>query len=174
MDAYAVFPNRIGEQAFRAECGADRYRDSGHRDRVHGRRRVVTDRRRVAADGRRPGGMPMRYPSAGVRLSRAPHRPIAGSGGVGAVLVTVLLTVVTVLVLVGLAHLSAGEVGSGVPTSVGAVQVRAGEGLGELAHRVAPAAGTGAMVERIKELNGLTDSSVRQGQQLLVPTSQER
>ncbi|MDG3011443.1 LysM peptidoglycan-binding domain-containing protein [Rhodococcus sp. D2-41] len=169
MDAYTVFPNRMGEPVFRAGNGVD-----GHGGSVGGGCRPAADRRRVASDGCRPGGMPMCYPSAGVRFSRERHRPVADSGGVGVVLLTALITVATVLALVGLAHVRAGDTGSNLPTSVGVVQVRSGEGLGELAHRVAPGAGTGVMVERIKELNGLADSTVRQGQQLLVPMAQVR
>lgn len=168
MDAYTVFPNRIAEPVDSARCA------QVGQGRMIARRRVAGDRRRVMGDRRRPGGATVRYRAVVPRVSRAEHHPAASSGGVVTVLVTGLLTVATVLVLVGLAHLRAADVDSAVPKSVGVVQVHSGEGLGELAHRIAPEVGTGVMVERIMELNGLTDSTVRQGQQLLVPLNEHR
>lgn len=56
-----------------------------------------------------------------------------------------------------------------VPSSVGTVEVAAGETLSSIAAQVAPDAPTGQVIHRISELNGLDGAHVRVGQSLLVP-----
>jgi hypothetical protein len=62
----------------------------------------------------------------------------------------------------------AGSVGPSVPSSTTVVRVQPGESLWELAGRVAPGSDVSAVVERIRELNGV-DGSVQPGQPLTVP-----
>jgi hypothetical protein len=58
--------------------------------------------------------------------------------------------------------------GSSVPAETAVVRVQPGENLWELAGRVAPRSDASAVVERIRELNGV-DGAVRPGQPLTVP-----
>ncbi|MCP2267578.1 LysM domain-containing protein [Actinokineospora diospyrosa] len=58
-----------------------------------------------------------------------------------------------------------------VPSTTTVVRVAAGESLSDVAARTAPDSDTSAVVERILELNGLTDVTVRPGQPLTVPVS---
>ena len=86
-------------------------------------------------------------------------------------------------VVLGLAGLAAGAVyglglfagsvagGADVPATTTVVRVLPGESLSELAGRMAPGSDTDAVVDRIRELNRLSDSSVRSGQPLTVPFS---
>lgn len=68
----------------------------------------------------------------------------------------------------GLAAL-AGSSAPDVPSETAVVQVHQGESLSELSARVAPGVSRGAVVQRIVQLNGLTDVAVRAGQALVVP-----
>lgn len=82
----------------------------------------------------------------------------------------ILLGLAVCLAVVGLgvlANLGAGS--PSVPARTGVVRVQPGESLLELAERVAPRSDSGAVVERIRELNGLAGSAVRAGQPLTVP-----
>jgi hypothetical protein len=56
-----------------------------------------------------------------------------------------------------------------VPSETTVVRVKPGESLWELAGRVAPGADASAVVERIRELNGV-DGGVQPGQPLTVPS----
>lgn len=67
----------------------------------------------------------------------------------------------------GLGVLS-GSVAPSVPSTTETVRVQPGESLWELAGRVAPAFDAAAVVERIRELNGV-DGGVQPGQPLVVP-----
>lgn len=69
--------------------------------------------------------------------------------------------------VVGLGTLS-GAMAPSVPSSTTVVRVKPGESLWELAGRVAPGADASAVVERIRELNGV-DGAVQPGQPLTVP-----
>ena len=62
----------------------------------------------------------------------------------------------------------AGSVGPSVPEETTVVRVKPGESLWELAGRVAPASDASAVVERIRELNGV-EGAVQPGQPLTVP-----
>jgi hypothetical protein len=80
------------------------------------------------------------------------------------------LGVAVCLAVVGLGLLAnAGAGGGHIPHRTDVVRVQPGESLLDLAERVAPASDPAAVVERIRVLNGLTDSAVRPGQPLTVP-----
>jgi LysM domain-containing protein len=72
------------------------------------------------------------------------------------------------LVVVGLGVL-AGASAPAVPATTAVVRVVPGENLWDVAERAAPGSDTGAVVARIRELNGLAGSEVRPGQPLTVP-----
>ncbi|MGH3881785.1 MAG: LysM peptidoglycan-binding domain-containing protein [Pseudonocardiaceae bacterium] len=59
--------------------------------------------------------------------------------------------------------------GPGVPAQTAVIQVGAGETVWDVAQRVAPKSDQRAVVERIRQLNGLAGSAVQPGQQLQVP-----
>jgi hypothetical protein len=71
--------------------------------------------------------------------------------------------------VVGLGSL-AGSMEPAVPSATKVVRVLPGESLWELAGRVAPASDPSAVVERIRELNGI-EGVVQPGQPLTVPFS---
>lgn len=56
-----------------------------------------------------------------------------------------------------------------LPVETAVVQVGAGETLWDVAQRVAPESDPRAVVERIRQLNGIEGSAVQPGQQLWVP-----
>jgi predicted Zn-dependent protease len=85
----------------------------------------------------------------------------------------ILLGLAVCMAVVGLGVLA--NVGAGTPTvpaRTAVVRVQPGESLSELAERVAPRSDRGAVVERIRELNGLEGSGVRVGQPLTVPVGE--
>lgn len=59
--------------------------------------------------------------------------------------------------------------GSRIPPETAVVWVGAGETLWDVAQRVAPNSDPRAVVERIRQLNGIEGSAVQPGQQLRVP-----
>ncbi len=129
---------------------------------------VGTDRRRVAAHPcppSRAGGLARsRPPVRGIELAPCPvapsRRPLA--------LLTVV--VVTFAVVCGLALLGqAAASRSEVPQETSVVRVGAGETVWDVAERVAPGSDVRAVVARIRELNGMTDSAVEPGVPLRVP-----
>jgi hypothetical protein len=123
-------------------------------------------RRRPAS--RRPGGSPMRYGGSGVLMSRVSHRrrPITPA-------TTVLLALIAAAITVWLGLVAQfGEMASGttsVPGRLAVVQVQTGETLQQVAHRVAPDAPVGQVVERIRELNQLDSVALDAGQTLIAP-----
>ncbi|HEY3259344.1 MAG TPA: LysM peptidoglycan-binding domain-containing protein [Pseudonocardiaceae bacterium] len=80
-----------------------------------------------------------------------------------------LLATVTAVVAAGLLVLRGVAADDGVPQRTAVVDVRSGETLWDLAERVAPRSSPPAVVERIRELNGMQGSTVHPGQPLLVP-----
>ena len=56
-----------------------------------------------------------------------------------------------------------------VPDRLAVVQVQTGETLQQVAHRVAPDAPVGQVVERIRELNQLDSVALDAGQTLIAP-----
>ena len=127
---------------------------------------------RAAQSGRmRPGGAPMRYRGPGVVMSRASHRrrPITPATTVGLALLAALITV-----WLGVVAQFGGIVGTSgpsatVPDTLAVVQVQSGETLQQVAHRVAPDAPVGHVVDRIRELNQLGSASLDAGQTLIAP-----
>ena len=126
---------------------------------------------RAAKSRRRPGGAPMRYRGPGVVMSRASHRrgPITPATTVGLALLAALITV-----WLGVVAQFGGVVGTTsssapVPDTLAVVQVQAGETLQQVAHRVAPDAPVGHVVDRIRELNQLQSASLDAGQTLIAP-----
>lgn len=75
----------------------------------------------------------------------------------------------TCLAVVGLGML-AGAGSEVVPARTEVVRVQPGESLSELAARMAPSSDTGAVVERIRELNGGLEGGLQPGQPLWVPS----
>jgi hypothetical protein len=116
----------------------------------------------------RPGGAPMRYRGSGVLVSRASHRrrPITPA-------TTVVLALIAAAITVWLGLIAQfGEMASGtavVPDRLAVVQVQTGESLQQVAHRVAPDAPVGQVVERIRELNQLDSVALDAGQTLIAP-----
>ncbi len=99
----------------------------------------------------------MRYRGPGVVMSRASHRrrPITPATTVGLALLAALVTV-----WLGVVAQFGGVVGNTgssapVPDTLAVVQVQSGETLQQVAHRVAPDAPVGHVVDRIRELNQL-------------------
>jgi hypothetical protein len=57
----------------------------------------------------------------------------------------------------------------GIPAETALTRVGAGETVWDVAQRVAPKSDQRAVVERIRQLNGMADSAIQPGQQLQVP-----
>lgn len=115
------------------------------------------------ADGRRPARLVAALPRAVARP--CPPRTVASSLGW-----LMLVGVLTFLVVLGIGW-SAGD-SPAVPAQTQVVQVRAGDTLWSVAHRLAPAVSTAAVVDRIRQLNSLdVDATVYPGELLRVPTS---
>jgi LysM domain-containing protein len=118
----------------------------------------------------RPGGAPLRYRGTGVLMSRASHRrrPITPATTVVLALVAAGITVWLGLV----AHVGGVTgVGAPVPGRLAVVQVQTGETLQQVAHRVAPDAPVGQVVDRIRELNQLDSVALDAGQTLIAPVA---
>lgn len=119
--------------------------------------------RRSVQPGRRPAGLgvapPVRPPVAACSIGYARRRTTA-------LLLLALVSAVAVAVLLAL---QAAATGDGVPRQTAVVEVHSGETLWDLAGRVAPQSPPGAVVARIRELNGLRGSTLHPGQPLLVP-----
>jgi predicted Zn-dependent protease len=112
----------------------------------------------------------MRYRGPGVVMSRASHRrrPITPATTVGLALLAALITL-----WLGVVAQFGGVVGTNssapMPDTLAVVQVQAGETLQQVAHRVAPDAPVGHVVDRIRELNQLQSASLDAGQTLIAP-----
>jgi hypothetical protein len=128
--------------------------------------RTTEARRRPRSN--RPATAPMRYRGTGVLMSRASHRrrPITPA-------TTVLLAVVAAAITVWLGLVAQfGGISGGdapVPARLAVIQVQTGETLQQVAHRVAPDAPVGQVVERIRELNKLDSVALDAGQTLIAP-----
>ena len=89
----------------------------------------------------------------------------------GRLVVTVLVLVaLSALLVAGAASVSARTTAAAEPATVEVV-VQPGQTLWELAEEVAPEADPREVVHAIRELNGLSGSSVLPGQPLTVPTA---
>ena len=130
--------------------------------------RMAEPRRRPRSN--RPATAPMRYRGTGVLMSRASHRrrPITPA-------TTVLLALIAagITVWLGLVAQFGGVTGGAapVPARLAVVQVQTGETLQQVAHRVAPDAPVGQVVERIRELNQLESVALDAGQTLIAPVA---
>jgi hypothetical protein len=137
------------------------------------------------APGRPEGGDPgrdvapraaraRRRPPSGARLLRVSRaRPDCPPDGTSMPLGwTVILGAVVFLSVLGLGLLAnAMPTTAPVPETTTVLWVRGGESLWEVAQRAAPDVDRDAVIDRIRELNGLGDALVRPGQPLLVPTA---
>jgi hypothetical protein len=116
----------------------------------------------------RPAGAPLRYRGTGVLMSRASHRrrPITPATTVVLALIASAITV-----WLGLVAQFGGVTGgdAAVPDRLAVIQVQTGETLQQVAHRVAPDAPMGQVVERIRELNHLDSVALDAGQTLIAP-----
>lgn len=124
-------------------------------------------------------GRPVRRPhrqafAAGPHYAPAPRpmvRPttaqVARRRRAVALMLVAPVTLAVVVLLGQLAHVA--QVAT-VPDQTVAVQVAEGDSLWQLARRAAPQADTGAVVERIVEVNGLESAAVSPGEVVLVPT----
>jgi hypothetical protein len=116
----------------------------------------------------RPGGAPLRYRGTGVLMSRTSHRrrPITPAATVVLALIASAITV-----WLGLVAQFGGVTGGDapVPGRLAVIQVQTGETLQEVAHRVAPDAPVGQVIERIRELNQLDSVALDAGQTLIAP-----
>ncbi|NGP09521.1 LysM peptidoglycan-binding domain-containing protein [Rhodococcus sp. 14C212] len=154
--------------------------DDTGRDEGRARRSATTHlarRPHEAADRRlpvRPNPGVVDYRRAPVRVSRVPHRPAGtAQAGLHTVLATALLTAVATAGLLGIAHLRTSQVAAEA-TRTDVTVVQAGESLGDVAARVAPGVPRPEAIERILELNVMSDGRLRDGQTLLVPASVPR
>lgn len=120
---------------------------------------------------RRPGGAPVRYRGTGVLMSRASHRrrPITPVTTVVLALVAAAITVWLGLVAQFGGVMGDSEGAVRVPDRLAVVQVQLGETLQQVAHRVAPDAPVGQVVDRIRELNQLDSVALDAGQTLIAP-----
>ncbi|GLW91510.1 LysM peptidoglycan-binding domain-containing protein [Actinokineospora globicatena] len=134
-------------------------------------------------------GMPVRVPAPGRTVGKGRLRPPTRRRIVGAPHVVAAPNCgprrapLPLLAMLGLGALVAALVygvgalansvatESQVPSTTAVVRVAAGESLSDVAARTAPDSDTAAVVERIRELNGLDDATVRPGQPLTVPVS---
>ncbi len=114
---------------------------------------------------------PMR-PAALTRPLPAPPAPVPpivapARGRRPACLVAV--ATVTLAVAAGLGFIGQGTATSGIPAETAVVRVGAGETVWDVARRVAPQSDQRAVVDRIRQLNGVVGSAVAPDQELLVP-----
>ena len=98
-------------------------------------------------------------------VAEAVYPSVVRSDRAGNLVVAVMVTMVLVG---GLGWLGQAR-DPGLPAHTAIVRVGAGETVWDVAARVAPEADRRAVVERIRQLNGLVGSAVTPGQQLQVP-----
>ncbi len=99
------------------------------------------------------------------REPKVMHSPAPRLGRVRSLVAVVTVTMVVVAGLSWLGQTS----DPGLPAHTAVVRVGAGETVWDVAARVAPQSDRGAVVERIRQLNGLVGSAVSPDQQLQVP-----
>lgn len=128
----------------------------------------------VAAPSRRVGQDTERPPGRGAAVSVPRVLAPVACGHRRALVpfsLMVALGLAVCFAVIGLVVLA--NAGSGAPTvpdRTAVVRVEPGESLLQLAQRVAPHSDSAAVVDRIRELNALTGSSLRPGQPLTVPS----
>ncbi|ERR671916_310368 len=105
----------------------------------------------------------LRHPLGG----GAPEARIAAPRGTRAVRLAAAAAV-TLAVVGGMGWM--GQAASpGMPVETAQTRVGAGETVWDVAQRVAPKSDRRAVVEQIRQLNGMADSAIQPGQQLQVP-----
>lgn len=132
-------------------------RDANNQGTRHAERSVGLGRLRPPTRPRRVDSPPLVAP-ARCEPRRAPL-PVSW---------LVVLGVLVCLAVVGLGVL-ANASAPAIPETTTVVRVEPGQSLWDVAERAVPDSDTSAVVERIRELNGLTGSEVRPGQPLTVP-----
>lgn len=163
--AVGVMPYRVRREVSHIRERRDSTRESG--------RNFVVDRRfERDVDSVRPQGGNFEHRNR-VGVSRAPHVVDFVDVGWRSMVLGVLLTAVAVLGLVGLASVSVGGV-SGQVDETGVVRVAAGETLSDIAAQVAPGQSAGTVIDRIMDLNAMSNSKLSVGQTLIVPVAQGR
>ncbi|MEZ0049498.1 hypothetical protein ABIA30_000488 [Mycobacterium sp. MAA66] len=116
----------------------------------------------------RPAGAAFPHRGSGVLMSRASHRrrPLTPYTTVVLALIAAGITVwLGVVAQLGTSI----EPPSQVPGQLAVVRVMSGESIQQVAHRVAPDAPVGAVVDRIRELNKLPSVALDAGQTLIAP-----
>ena len=121
-------------------------------DPVRGRRLACSAQGRVLAPA--VGGAQAVHPSA-LRSGRV-RRVVAAA-------------TVTLAVVAGLGWIGRPGASPGIPAKTAVIRVGAGETVWDVARRVAPQSDQRAVVERIRQLNGIVGSAITPGQQLQVP-----
>jgi hypothetical protein len=123
--------------------------------------------------------LPLAPPVRGNVVPSAQHRQLRGTVEAariraprpGRVVRLVTAAIVALAVIGGLAWLGQ-TAGPGIPAETAVIRVGAGETVWDVAQRVAPKSDQRAVVERIRQLNGMAGSAIQPGQQLQVPSGQ--
>ncbi|HWR48724.1 MAG TPA: LysM peptidoglycan-binding domain-containing protein [Pseudonocardiaceae bacterium] len=102
---------------------------------------------------------------SGAQAARPPALRSSRVAGVAAA------ATVTLAVVGGLGWLGQ-SASPAIPAETAVIRVGAGETVWDVAHRVAPQSDQRAVVERIRQLNGIVGSAITPGQQLQVPHGQ--
>lgn len=114
--------------------------------------------------GRRGVACPARLAPAVAEADRAP--PVALRSGLVASLVA---AATVVLAVAGGLDRAGPQAHPAIPADMAVTRVGAGETIWDVARRVAPRSDQRAVVQRIRQLNGMAGSAVIPGQQLQVP-----
>lgn len=104
-------------------------------------------------------------PSSAWGRAQAEHLPAPRQPQLVHLLAAVAVTLAVTVALGWLGQLA----DAGIPAETAVVRVGAGETVWDVAQRVAPESDLPTVVQRIRELNGMTGSAVQPGQQLQVP-----
>ncbi|MGW4339591.1 LysM peptidoglycan-binding domain-containing protein [Rhodococcus koreensis] len=135
--------------------------------------RTEPRRRRTDGELRRPSSGAVAYRPTHTGVSRADHERGANDVGWRTVLAGIVITAGVLCGLAGVAQLATGgSVSNSAATEV--VQVQQGESLAAVAARIAPEMPVAQVVERIMELNAMSNSALHPGQSLIVPSSATR
>ncbi|MFE5700905.1 LysM peptidoglycan-binding domain-containing protein [Rhodococcus koreensis] len=135
--------------------------------------RTEPRRRRTDRELRRPSSGAVAYRPTHTGVSRADHERGANDVHWRTVLAGVVITAGVLCGLAGVAQLATGgSVSNSAATEV--VQVQQGESLAAVAARIAPKMPVAQVVERIMELNAMSNSALHPGQSLIVPSSATR
>lgn len=120
---------------------------------------------------RRPESGAVRYRSHHVAVSRVEHPVVEEDVSWRTLLASVLVTVGVLLGLGVVAHAVTSADAGSLSGATEVVRVGSGETLTDVAERIAPSESAQQVIERIKELNAMSESSIDSGQSLVVPAS---